>query len=215
METCVKGLFAAGECVGGANGANRLSGNAIPEAFVFGDIAGASAAKAKAGTNTLSDKDSKVALSCAMSSLLGPLSGNDKSQKQTSRHLLHSLQTLMWENVGVLRNTQKLQTALNEIKRFRNDVFPSIRPAHGTAFNTSLMDWLDLRNSLLCAETICLAASERKESRGAHQMEDAPFQSNEFTKNQIISQRDGHLVSSWKAVQKLDFILEAKSLAVT
>lgn len=214
METCVKGLFAAGECVGGANGANRLSGNAIPEAFVFGDIAGASAAKAKAGTNTLSDKDSKVALSCAMSSLLGPLSGNDKSQKQTSRHLLHSLQTLMWENVGVLRNTQKLQTALNEIKRFRNDVFPSIRPAHGTAFNTSLMDWLDLRNSLLCAETICLAASERKESRGAHQMEDAPFQSNEFTKNQIISQRDGHLVSSWKAVQKLDFILEAKSLAV-
>jgi len=214
METCVKGLFAAGECVGGANGANRLSGNAIPEAFVFGDIAGASAAKAKAGTNALSDQDSKAALSCAMSSLLGPLSGNDKSQKQTSRHLLHSLQTLMWENVGVLRNTQKLQTALNEIKRFRKDVFPSIRPAHGTAFNTSLMDWLDLRNSLLCAETICLAASERKESRGAHQMEDAPFQSNEFTKNQIISQRDGHLVSSWKAVQKLDFILEAKSLAV-
>ena len=35
METCVKGLFAAGECVGGANGANRLSGNAIPEAFVL------------------------------------------------------------------------------------------------------------------------------------------------------------------------------------
>ena len=45
METCIKGLFAAGECVGGANGANRLSGNAIPEAFVFGDIAGSNAAK--------------------------------------------------------------------------------------------------------------------------------------------------------------------------
>ena len=30
------GLFAAGEAVGGANGANRLSGNAVTEAFVFG-----------------------------------------------------------------------------------------------------------------------------------------------------------------------------------
>jgi succinate dehydrogenase/fumarate reductase flavoprotein subunit len=76
------------------------------------------------------------------------------------------------------------------------------------------MDWLDLRNSLLCAEAICLAASERKESRGAHQMEDIPSKSDEFTKNQIISQQDGYLVSSWKAVQKLDYELEEKSLAV-
>ena len=50
METCIKGLFAAGECVGGANGANRLSGNAIPEAFVFGDIAGSNAAKVRAAS---------------------------------------------------------------------------------------------------------------------------------------------------------------------
>ena len=40
METRVPSLFAAGEAVGGANGANRLSGNAIPEAFVFGERAG-------------------------------------------------------------------------------------------------------------------------------------------------------------------------------
>ncbi|HEX6767998.1 MAG TPA: FAD-binding protein, partial [Candidatus Binatia bacterium] len=44
METRVAGLYAAGEAVGGANGANRLSGNAITEAFVFGDRAGSSAA---------------------------------------------------------------------------------------------------------------------------------------------------------------------------
>ena len=40
METRVAGLFAAGEAVGGANGANRLSGNAITEALVFGERAG-------------------------------------------------------------------------------------------------------------------------------------------------------------------------------
>ncbi len=39
------GLFVAGEVVGGANGANRLSGNAITEALVFGRRAGRSAAR--------------------------------------------------------------------------------------------------------------------------------------------------------------------------
>src|SRR5207302_875676 len=49
METAVPGLFAAGEAVGGANGANRLSGNAIPEALVFGERAGRGAAAFVAG----------------------------------------------------------------------------------------------------------------------------------------------------------------------
>ncbi len=75
------------------------------------------------------------------------------------------------------------------------------------------MDWLDLRNSLLCAEAICLAASERRESRGAHQMEDIPFKSDKFTKNQIISMVDGNLVSRWQDVQKLEFDLEKQRWA--
>ena len=44
LATRVPGLYAAGEAVGGANGANRLSGNAITEAFVFGHRAGRNAA---------------------------------------------------------------------------------------------------------------------------------------------------------------------------
>ena len=92
----------------------------------------------------------------------------------------------------------------------KNDIFPNLKPASGTVFNTSLMDWLDLRNSLLCAEAICLAANERKESRGAHQMEDIPFKSDKFVKNQIISMIDGNLVSRWQNVQKLKFDLEKK-----
>src|SRR5499426_1271676 len=51
METRIKGLFAAGEAVGGANGANRLSGNAITEAFVFGERAGSTAAEAAKHTD--------------------------------------------------------------------------------------------------------------------------------------------------------------------
>src|SRR6185295_14899631 len=50
MRTGVPHLFAAGEAVGGANGANRLSGNAITEALVFGRRAGQSAAALAART---------------------------------------------------------------------------------------------------------------------------------------------------------------------
>src|SRR5499425_3090994 len=49
METEIPGLLVAGEAVGGANGANRLSGHAITEALVFGRRAGRSAAARVAG----------------------------------------------------------------------------------------------------------------------------------------------------------------------
>ena len=213
METCVKGLFAAGECVGGANGANRLSGNAIPEAFVFGEIAGVSAAASIRETPHLSLQLGQNALSNSLVELSCQAKQKSQSQTMTSRKLLFELQKLMWKNVGVLRSKQGLQMAIDEIRRMKNNIFPNLKPASGTVFNTSLMDWLDLRNSLLCAEAICLAASKRKESRGAHQMEDIPFKSNNFTKNQIISLVDGNLVSSWQDVQKLDFDLEKKRWA--
>ena len=205
METCVKGLYAAGECVGGANGANRLSGNAIPEAFVFGEIAGASAANCISETPHLSLQIGQNVLSNSLVELSCHAKQNTEFQTVTSRKLLFDLQKLMWKNVGVLRNKQGLQMAIDEIRRMKNDIFPNLKPASGTVFNTSLMDWLDLRNSLLCAEAICLAANRRRESRGAHQMEDIPFKSDKFTKNQIISMVDGNLVSRWQDVQKLEF----------
>src|SRR6476660_7559750 len=56
LQTGLPGLFAAGEAVGGANGANRLSGNAITEALVFGRRAGRSAAAHAKRTRTLSNR---------------------------------------------------------------------------------------------------------------------------------------------------------------
>ena len=87
-------------------------------------------------------------------------------------------------------------------------------PKEGVALNIRLKEWHEMRNRLLCAEANCLEASERKERRGAHKMEDITFKSDKFTNNQIISIHNGHLVSRWKAVQKLDFDHKEKSLAV-
>ena len=52
MASSVPGLYAAGELAGGANGANRLSGNALPEAVVFGERAGEKAAQFAARSKT-------------------------------------------------------------------------------------------------------------------------------------------------------------------
>ena len=64
METEVPGLLVAGEAVGGANGANRLSGNAITEALVFGRRAGRSAAERvkHAGTQAFRPQAAQAAL---------------------------------------------------------------------------------------------------------------------------------------------------------
>src|SRR5690349_16242688 len=63
METEVPGLLVAGEAVGGANGANRLSGNAITEALVFGRRAGKSAAeRARGNTQAFRPADARAEL---------------------------------------------------------------------------------------------------------------------------------------------------------
>src|SRR6195256_1629941 len=63
METGVPGLLVAGEAVGGANGANRLSGNAVTEALVFGRRAGASAAeRARGQHHAFRPADARAAL---------------------------------------------------------------------------------------------------------------------------------------------------------
>ena len=154
----------------------------FPEAFVFGDIAGCNAAKIRAAHTTLTHQDSEIALSCVINDLQQPVGSNIKSHKDTSRRLLNNLQKLMWRDVGVLRDTEKLQRALGEVRRLREDVFPSICPKQGTAFNTSLMDWLDLRNSLLCQKPFAsLRVNERKAG--------APTKWKTFPINLMVSQK--------------------------
>jgi succinate dehydrogenase/fumarate reductase flavoprotein subunit len=70
-------------------------------------------------------------------------------------------------------------------------------PAGGSKhYNMLRLDWLDLRNMLLVAQTVVLAALARKESRGAHQREDYPGLEPEWELNQVLSWREGKLVSS-------------------
>jgi succinate dehydrogenase/fumarate reductase flavoprotein subunit len=187
METCVPNLFAAGEAVGGANGANRLSGNAITEAFVFGERAGAAAA-ARAQARRASGWNA-----AAVSKKLELLSGRDSvAAAPNTAALVVELQALMADNVGPFRVDAKLSEALLRLEHMQREL--GVLPAGGSArYNMVRLDWLDLRNMLLVARTVVLAALERKESRGAHQREDYPGLVPEWELNQILSLREGKL----------------------
>jgi succinate dehydrogenase/fumarate reductase flavoprotein subunit len=101
--------------------------------------------------------------------------------------LWRELQDLMWNDVGLLRTGDKLARALDRIQAMRRDDLAALQPPGDAAFNMELLDWYDLRAGLLVAETIAMAAINRRESRGAHQREDLPDQDPAYQKNQTVT----------------------------
>jgi len=177
MRTELPGLFAAGEVVGGANGANRLSGNAITEALVFGRRAGTSAAARvkQIARRDLPPKSTRAALDLVAGYGAGsPVSGN-----LNTAAMIEHLQAIMADDVGPFRTGAKLKRALDGIDELTAEL--GERPpgvlssrANGNAFDLQRLEWFDLRNMLTVARAVAQAALSRDESRGAHQREDYP-----------------------------------------
>jgi succinate dehydrogenase / fumarate reductase flavoprotein subunit len=186
METRISNLFVAGEAVGGANGANRLSGNGITEAFVFGERAGTTAAaRAKArGASGWNASAADRALSLIGGRGQAPDAPNTAAQ-------IAELQALMADYVGPFRTEEKLNAALLRLQQMQRELGPL--PVGGEHYDMVCLDWLDLRNMLLVAQCVVRAAIERKESRGAHQREDFPGMLPQWDLNQALSWRDGKL----------------------
>ncbi|HEX5692025.1 MAG TPA: FAD-binding protein, partial [Roseiflexaceae bacterium] len=198
METRVAGLYAAGEAVGGANGANRLSGNAITEAFVFGERAGSSAALEvkQAGSHW------QAALADAALERLRGSCCNDSVDAPAPISLQAELQKLMWEKVGPFRTGDHLLSAQREIERMQRDL-PGLRIGAQREFNLDLQDWFELRAMLTTAAAIVRSALARCESRGAHQREDFPAPDDSLLKNQVVEMCNDELITRWLAPVRL------------
>jgi len=186
MNTGLPGLYAAGEAVGGANGANRLSGNAITEAFVFGRQAGRSAAAYTARMNAAPDSADNE------DSLLDLLASGSEASDLNTAEMLQRLQAVMQDDVGALRNEASLTRALRAIDQLTAQL-GNTPPGDTRGFDMRRIDWLDLRNMLLVARVVAEAARARAESRGAQQREDHPATSPAWAVNQFITLRNGKL----------------------
>jgi succinate dehydrogenase/fumarate reductase flavoprotein subunit len=187
MKTNLSGLFAAGEAVGGANGANRLSGNAITEALVFGRRAGRTAAAFAKQTSMPADGDSRATIEL--------ISTDAGKHDLNTAEMVQVLQATMQDDVGALRNEIKLKRALGHIGQLTSDL-GDLPPGDGNGFDMRRIDWLDLRNMLLVARAVTEAAIARTETRGAQQREDHPHTSPEWAINQFVELRDGRVVLS-------------------
>lgn len=185
LETGVSGLYACGEAVGGANGANRLSGNAITEAFVFGARAGRNAAlrasKQSSAWSSESARRTRELLRSATS-----------LHRPNPAAVVAKLQTLMAETVGPFRTEDKLQRAIAGLAELKQEV-AEIPWSSSPGYDAVLTDWLDLRNMVLVAQSVALPALARTESRGAHQREDYPGLDEAWNINQVLTLADGEL----------------------
>ena len=183
MHTGVPQLLAAGEAVGGANGANRLSGNAITEALVFGRQAGRTALGLLSGDVGFDVRDAGATL--ALVEGVGP-----SARDVNTAAMLAELQAVMWDDVGPFRTEAGLQRAVSRIGALERKLGDKPVGAPG-AFDMSRLDWFDLRNMLLVARVVSEAALARTESRGAHQREDFPGMVDDWTRNQVVSMTAG------------------------
>jgi succinate dehydrogenase flavoprotein subunit len=165
QNTALPGLYAAGEvaCVS-VHGANRLGTNSLVDLIVFGRRAGKHiAAKWLPESEYAPLPNDPDAVATEM--VEGLLS---RTEGETQEQIRSELRDMMMEHVGVVRSEESLQTAMKKLVELK-ERSQSIRLMDRTrAFNTELMEVIELGNLIECSEATIAGALARKESRGAH-----------------------------------------------
>jgi succinate dehydrogenase / fumarate reductase flavoprotein subunit len=163
----IPGLFAAGECAAGINGANRLGGNSLSDLLVFGKRAGEyGAAFAKQQTAPRVDT---AQVETAMKRALEPFDRGDTAENPFK--IQQDLQNLMQDLVGIVRDGREMQQALIGLQELRVRATKAGVTGH-REYNIGWHTAQDLGNLLTVSEAIARSAIERQESRGGHFRQD-------------------------------------------
>jgi L-aspartate oxidase len=157
-KTEIEGLYAVGEtsCTG-VHGANRLASVSLLEALVYGIQAGRDIAK--------TTKSIPVSLSQTIPEWIYP-KGEVEFDPLLIHHDMLTLQSIMWNYVGIVRNKKRLDRALADFNYFHHRVERFYQEARAT---TKI---LELRNAVITATTIAKAAVMNKKSLGCHFRDD-------------------------------------------
>lgn len=163
-KTDLDNVYAIGEVAyTGLHGANRMASNSLLECIVF----------ARAAAQHIMQRLDQVPASTL------PIPPWDESQVTNSdeeviiQHNWHELRLFMWDYVGIVRTTKRLERAMRRIKLLEQEI-----TEYYSNFRVS-NNLLELRNLVTVAELIVRCAMERKESRGLHYNLDFPERATE------------------------------------
>ena len=155
-RTDLPGLYAAGEVSeSGLHGANRLASNSLLECFVFGEAAAQHILSQPTDTvpTVRGWDESRV---------------TDSDEEVVVQHNWREIRRFMWDYVGIVRTTKRLERAAHRIALLRGEV----TEYYGNFRVTP--DLIELRNLVEVADLIVRSALARHESRGLHYTTDWP-----------------------------------------
>ncbi|ENU40416.1 L-aspartate oxidase [Acinetobacter johnsonii ANC 3681] len=165
-QTDITGLYAIGETsYTGLHGANRMASNSLLECFVYGMSAAEHIEK-----SFDSNYQSPTAPSWDDSQVMNP------DEDVVILQNWDELRQTMWNYVGIVRTTKRLERALHRIEMLKREITEYYQDYQVSK------NLIELRNLVLVSEMIVRCAMERKESRGLHYTLDYPELSNELRK---------------------------------
>jgi L-aspartate oxidase len=192
-RTDVPGLWAAGECAStGLHGANRMGSNSLLEGLVLGTRLGRAAAAQRHDVRRGAIQEGR-----------GAGAGRRPALAVNIQDLTYSLKSLMWRQMGVVRDAEKLQGALPKLDLWQRAVTALAPPGRST--------W-ELENMLCVARLGVLCALARRESRGVHFRSDFPEAHSESRLHTVVRGLGGpeRLEQLQLAAEPIEALLEIR-----
>ncbi|KAI9078095.1 hypothetical protein K1719_040020 [Acacia pycnantha] len=197
-ETNVQGLYVAGEvaCTG-LHGANRLASNSLLEALVFARRA------VQPSVDCMKSSNLDLTASNLWPRPTVPISlGSNVIDKISAMtwEVRRELQSIMWNYVGIIRSTMRLETAKHKIAELEAK-WEGYLFQHGWKPTMVGPETCEMRNLFCCAQLVVSSALSRHESRGLHYTTDFPHLEESERLPTIIFPSSLAVKSSWSSLQ--------------
>ncbi len=157
----IKGLFAAGQAMGGLFGANRLGSTSLTELAVFGYRAGKFAAKNANQSVKNNNYNSFHEHYFNYKNLF------NKKGKLKPYKLKLDLQKKCWDNIGPARTEKKLKKMLTYLGKIEKDL-NNVNVPEEMIWNQQFIDLIELKNMVITAKAVAIASLKREKSVGGH-----------------------------------------------
>ena len=183
--TGVNGLYAIGELSSAIEGANRLGGNSVGGALVFGNNAVKDAYR-YIKNNKFNDNQKLNTIEKEFNDWINDISKDDKENILRKNEVLEKIRELVSENLSVVRSREKIENFLRKIDEIRSNYSIKENIKDGS---------IEIYLIIESVKMIALSMLEREESRGAHYREDFKYSSDKIYKLQVKRENNKTIIN--------------------